>query len=280
MQYIIYCDESEKKGEFFGNFYGGALIRSNHLDNTVDKLNMKKDSLGFKGEIKWQKVTDQYLEKYIDLVDYFFEFIKEDIVKLRIMFTQNYFKASNLTKEQRDNEFFLLYYQFLKHAFGLKYSNLSTDTISLKIFFDKLPDTKEANRNFKDYIYKLQQVEQFQEANLVIKKDHIIEAISHDHVILQCMDIILGGMHFRLNNLHLKKPEGSNRRGKRTIAKEKLYKRINAHIREIYPGFNIGSSTGISAIVENYWLHPYRHWLFKATDYVIDTSRSKGYAKK
>ncbi len=29
MQYIIYCDESVKRGDYFSNFYGGALVRSN-----------------------------------------------------------------------------------------------------------------------------------------------------------------------------------------------------------------------------------------------------------
>ncbi len=31
--YIIYCDESVKKGKYFSNFYGGAIINSNDLDS-------------------------------------------------------------------------------------------------------------------------------------------------------------------------------------------------------------------------------------------------------
>jgi hypothetical protein len=27
-EYIIYCDESESKGRFYSNFYGGALIKA------------------------------------------------------------------------------------------------------------------------------------------------------------------------------------------------------------------------------------------------------------
>ncbi|EMY8532998.1 TPA: DUF3800 domain-containing protein [Bacillus paranthracis] len=262
MQYIIYCDESEKNGKFFGNFYGGALVRSIHFHEVKDALAAKKAELGFSGEVKWQKVTANYLEKYMELMKCFFDFIKQDKVKIRIMFTHNKNLATNLTKEQRDKEYFLLYYQFFKHAFGFQYSNNTRNSISLYTYFDQLPDTKEKNREFIDYIYKLQYMEEFKKANLFFNsKDDIAEAKSHNHDILQCLDVILGAMEFRLNEKHKAKPEGQRTRGKRTIAKEKLYKFINQNIREIYPNFNIGESTGKSSIGDK-WLHPYRHWKF------------------
>ncbi len=262
MQYIIYCDESEKNGKFFGNFYGGALVKSIHFHEVKDALEEKKVELGFSGEVKWQKVTGNYLEKYIELMQCFFDFIKQNKVKIRIMFTHNKNLATNLTKEQRDNEYFLLYYQFFKHAFGLQYSNNTSNSISLYTYFDQLPDTQEKNQKFIDYIYRLQFMEEFKKANLFFhSKDDIAEAKSHHHVILQCLDVILGAMEFRLNEKHKAKPEGQRTRGKRTIAKEKLYKFINKNIREIYPNFNIGESTGKGKI-EDKWLHPYRHWKF------------------
>ena len=103
-----------------------------------------------------------------------------------------------------------------------------------------------------------------------MKKEDIAEVTSHDHVILQCMDIVLGSIFFRLNNLHLEKPEGSRRRGKRTIAKEKLYKYINKKVRGIYPNLNIGITTGINGEFKSLWDHQYRHWLFRPHDYEIN----------
>ncbi|MEC5395322.1 hypothetical protein [Bergeyella sp. RCAD1439] len=79
---------------------------------------------------------------------------------------------------------------------------------------------------------------------------------------MQCLDIVLGSMSFRLNDMHKEKLQGQSRRGKRTIAKEKLYKHINSLIREIRPNFNIGISTGIDGDALNRFSHPYRHWLF------------------
>ncbi|PAE20545.1 hypothetical protein CHH80_11070 [Bacillus sp. 7504-2] len=267
MQYIIYCDESEKNGKYFGNFYGGALVRSIDFHEVKNQLENKKKELGFTGEVKWQKVTEHYLNKYIALIDTFFDFIRNDKVKVRIMFTHNMYVATGLTKEQRDNEYFLLYYQFFKHAFGLRYSNPGTEKISLYIFFDQLPDTKLKNQNFIDYIYDLQYQPEFEASSLFFnKKDDIAEAVSHNHVILQCLDIVLGAIEFRLNEKHKAIPEGKKRRGKRTRAKENLYKHINKRIREIYPGFNIGESTGRGSDNANLWIHPYRHWKFKPSE--------------
>ncbi|MDX6154321.1 DUF3800 domain-containing protein [Marinococcus sp. PL1-022] len=264
MQYIVYCDESEKNGAYFGDFYGGVLVRSIHFEEVKNELERKKEQLNFgNSEVKWQKVTSNYLDKYIELMDKFFEFVKEDKLKIRIMFTHNRYIALGLSNEQKEKQYFLLYYQFFKHAFGFRYSNPTGEKISLYPFFDQLPDTKEKNDRFKAYIYNLQNQDVFKDANLFIhSKDDIAEANSHDHVILQCLDVVLGAIEFRLNGKHKIIPEGEKRRGKRTVAKEKLYKEINSRIREVYPNFNIGDSTGIKGKVENNWLHSYRHWKF------------------
>ncbi|WP_408893528.1 DUF3800 domain-containing protein [Paenibacillus taichungensis] len=265
-QYIIYTDESEKKGRFFGNFYGGVLVRSQDFDHIKKSLDQKKEELNIKGEVKWQKVTENYLQKYLELMSLFFDYVAEDKIKVRIMFTHNIKQAIGLTKEQREQEYFLLYYQFFKHIFGFQHS-IPTHTMpnptSLYVLFDQLPDTKEKNERFKNYIYRLQEQDEFKAANLIFQSmNDIGEATSHEHILLQCLDVTLGAMEFRLNEKHKDKPEGQRTRGKRTRAKEKLYKYINSRIRDIYPGFNIGSTTGIE-IISDRWNHPYRHWCFQ-----------------
>ena len=78
------------------------------------------------------------------MMDVFFSFIRADRLKIRIMFRQSAMVASNLTKEQQDSGFHLLYYQFIKHAFGLKYIE-SDEEVYLRLYFDKLPDKKLKN---------------------------------------------------------------------------------------------------------------------------------------
>lgn len=275
MYFVIYCDESVTKGKFFSHFYGGALVRSNHLEMVIADLNAKKRELNLNDEVKWQKVTSQYLDKYRSLIDLFFDFIERDMVKVRVMFTQNYYRPTALTAEQHENGFFILYYHFLKYAFGLPYSDEASSPVGLKFYLDQLPDTRAKSERFKSYILGLAAHTEFRRAGLFINKEDIAEVVSHDHVILQCLDVILGSMNFRLNDLHKEKPPGSRKRGKRTIAKEQLYKHINVRIQRIYPHFNIGISTGTHGDLSNRWRHPYRHWRLVPTDHEIDPAQGK-----
>jgi hypothetical protein len=87
-EYIIYCDESEESGQYFGNFYGGALVCSEHLDEVKSLIAAKKAELNLFGEVKWSKITENYAEKYIAMMDLFFDLIRDGKIKVRIMFTQ------------------------------------------------------------------------------------------------------------------------------------------------------------------------------------------------
>ncbi len=281
-EYVIYCDESDVNGRYFSNFYGGALVTSSELQNVTNKLIETKQLLNLHKEVKWTKITENYVDKYISLMETYFNLIAENKIKIRIMFTQNSIIPYNLDKEQIDNEYFLLYYQFIKNAFGLQYSNDSNppSEIRVRICLDALPDTREKGTKFKNFLLGLNENTNFKEANIYIDKNQISEVNSHDHPILQCLDIILGSMQFRLNDKHKEKPEGAKTRGKRTIAKEKVYKYINSRIRQIYPNFNIGVSTSIRGDVTNRWFDPYRHWVFVPQEHTFDSSLTKTSAKK
>jgi len=104
-------------------------------------LETEKQRLGLQ-EVKWNKVSAAYLEKYIAMTNLFFDLIESGKIKVRIMFTQNALSAVGLTREQKEESYFRLYYQFLKHAFGLIYSNSSSKPVYLRIYMDQLPDTK------------------------------------------------------------------------------------------------------------------------------------------
>ena len=276
---IIYCDESAQNGKFYGNFFGGALVESGNLNLIQEILERKKEELHFAGEVKWVKVSaGPYCEKYISFVNTIFDLIQQNLLKIRIMFRQKIYIPIGLTKEQRDNEYFLLYFQFLKHAFGVGYANESEDKIYLRILMDQLPDTRERADKFKDFIYRLQYSEEFLNAKICIRKRDIGEVISHDHVILQALDIILGAMNFRLNDLYKEKPLGQKKRGKKTLAKEKVYKVIYNRISEIKPRFNIGVNTGGSG--RERWEMPYRHWNFIPKNHEVDYSKSKSHENK
>ncbi len=273
---VIYTAESDKAGEYFSNFYGGVLVRSRDLAAAVERLEKIKLQQNLFGEIKWQKVTQPYLEKYIAVMDEFFDLIADDLAKVRIMFTSNQYVPQGLTTEQRQTVYHRLYYQFIKHTFGLHYCTVEhSPPIRIRLNLDQMPTSREQTAQFKSYVEGLNHNPQFRDAGIKFDKQQIAEVDSHDHVLLQCLDIVLGSVVFRLNNKHKLKPAGQHRRGKRTIAKEKLYKHISLRIRQIYPNFNIGESTGTQGNLANRWQHPYRHWKLIPRDHQHDRSKAK-----
>jgi len=275
VEYIIYTDESDKRGKYYSNFYGGVLVRSLDIQGIVRRLERCKAELRLHREVKWQKVTANYLEKYKALMDAFFQEVGAGRVKVRIMFTQNLFVPSGLTPEQRRNEYYLLYYQFIKHAFGLRFSNPGGQLVRVRLNLDRLPGNGKENARFRGFILGLNKNPELKAANIHFSADQIAELRSHDHVLLQCLDVVLGAMAFRLNDKHKAKRKGKRRRGNRTIAKHELYKHIQRLIQRIYPGFNVGVTTGRQGAIANLWHHPYRHWKFVPKHHRRDPSQVK-----
>ena len=77
MECILYCDESCSDGPKFSDFFGGCLVSSKDLIPIASAIEAKKQELNLFGEIKWTKVTDQYLDKYIQIMDLFFSYIRD-----------------------------------------------------------------------------------------------------------------------------------------------------------------------------------------------------------
>lgn len=264
MAYIIYCDESSDKGSKFCDFFGGCMIDSRDQFELTQALDQKKRDLHLDHEVKWTRVTENYLSKYIELIDLFFDYIQAGKIKVRIMFRSASDAPSHTTTTNVDDKYFKLYYQFLKHSFGLMTIPKDCTPTNVIIFLDVLPDKHGKRDEFKKFLHAMPQSQDFSESHISIRERDIIEVDSRDHVLLQCTDIVLGAMNFKLNGLNLSKPEGQARRGKRTIAKEKLYKHIQKRISEIHPSFNAGVSTGNRGLSNPHWDSPYEHWLFKS----------------
>ena len=253
-----------KKDQSIATFFGGCLVSSKDMPEIVNTLNAKKVDLRFHGEVKWSKVTSNYLNKYIDLITLFFSYVKNGKIKVRIMFRNNKDLPSDYPSRPSEDKYFKLYYQFIKHAFGFMHYSVESKPVYLRIYLDQLPDKKENCSEFKRFLVDLPNTSDFSNSTIKIRKSDVAEVKSHDHVLLQCLDIVLGAMFFRLNQMNKAIPDGKTRRGKRTIAKEKLYKHILAEINDIFPNFNIGESTSNrgNQYPDFYWLHKYRHWRF------------------
>jgi Protein of unknown function (DUF3800) len=224
-------------------------------------LRIAKAKIGFLKELKWQRVTEQWLNGYEQMITSFFDVIRAGDVRMRVMF-----RASDVPTTQsralRDESYFKLYYQFIKHAFGLAHVPDRPDGARLRLFFDQFPHTREKVMQFKGFLGALPEAATLRHAQLHLSPDHITEVNSKEHVLLQCVDVVLGAMAFRLNEMHLVKLEGQRQRGKRTMAKDRLYRHILAEICTLKPAFNPKISTAAQPFPEGSWSMPYRHWLF------------------
>ena len=259
-EHVIYTDESSQTGRCFAHFYGGALIRSDDLEYVREILQAQADRLGLGAEIKWRKVSEGYLDRYLAMMDAFFDLVAADLVKIRVMFT----RAGALpppTPYHREHRYHLLYYQFLKYAFGLRHCNPDPGGLTLRLYVDRLPDSPQKNALFKSHLLTLQDSREYRAARICIPRDQVAEVDSREHLPLQCVDVVLGAMQFRLNGSHRAEREGDGARGKKTIAKETLYEHICARIRQIHPEF-VAEATTARTCGEDRWRHPYRHWLF------------------
>lgn len=274
-EYLIFLDESERKGAFFSNFYGGVIVGAAQYERVTARLAQKKRDLNFFGEVKWSKVSQPYLPKYISLISTFFEEVAAGHLRVRVMFRQNAHVPQGLSREQLEDEYFRLYYQFVKHAFGLLRMPDHGHPVNVRLYFDDLPDKEEKRQNFKGFVLGLARNEKIVSNNILLLPENVTEVRSHDHVLLQCLDIVLGSMAFRLNDKHVEKPPGKRVRGKKTIAKEKVYRAILAEIRRLKPRFNIGVSTGSTHPTHPLWFDAYVHWSFKPHGAAWDATLTK-----
>lgn len=269
MEYIIYCDESTGKGKYYSNFFGGALVQSKDFDQIKQTLDEKKQSLNITAEMKWIKVTSSYLMKYVEIMDTFFSFVKDKKIKVRIMFQRNDQMPSHLGKEQVENRYYLLYYQFIKHAFGIVHHPQANAPVYLRLYFDEIPFPLYQREVFKAHIFSLQRNAKFKQAGIMIRRDDIAEIDSKRHSIQQCVDVILGSISFMLNKKNLEMTEGATERGSRTIAKEKLFMHILELIQDSdgVEFFDISTSTPIRSL-DDLWETPYLHWKLIPSEYL------------
>jgi hypothetical protein len=104
-EYLLFCDESDKRGRYYSNFYGGVRIAASQLTTVETALTARKQTLGLTSEIKWQKVGVDVVERYEQFMREFFDQIAAGRVCMRVMFTQNAQVPVGLTREQQEGSY-------------------------------------------------------------------------------------------------------------------------------------------------------------------------------
>lgn len=140
----IFCDETWTNQTEYKNvkkpyivFYG-IMIESSNEDSLLQKIELFKKQRGLFSvekdasiEIKWQKVEEEWKSskkvgrrsRYEDFLDIFFDEVKSKRISFGYMFldkTEYDYREKKFLKVQTDNRqnfFFMLYFQFLYHCF-------------------------------------------------------------------------------------------------------------------------------------------------------------------
>ena len=186
----IYCDESRpdlftttshEKDNYL--LIGGLKLLAKHRESIKESIKNLRKKYNIYSEIKWNKVSRNKIEFYKELIDIFFLF--KDNLRFRCIAVE----AKKMDVEHfHDNDaelgFYKFYYQLLNHWI-LDYNNY-------KIFTD-LKTNREKNR--------------LNILNSILNNTHLFSYISsiqalpsHQVVLLQLTDLLLGLAGARLNN--------------------------------------------------------------------------------
>lgn len=250
-RYVIVCDESTRHGRNYSYFFGGALVKESEYQKINEVLKIYSESKGL-GEVKRTKITLTNYRNYIEFLDLFFTYVQSSKVKARVMFAKN--EELDVIPSSLDETYCKFYYLFIRYAFSIFYAK---QDIQLRLIFDDLPETKEACTKFKGYlVHNLNIANVFRGNHVKIIEKDIEEVDSKRHMILQCMDVVMGMIDFYLNST------AEERVSKRGQAKVAVCKHILAKIQEIHPDFIMHLTT--QPIYSNKgWVDPYKHFAYK-----------------
>lgn len=249
--YVIICDESTKKGSNFSYFYGGAMLQENKYDKISKLLEFRKSEHGLH-EMKRIKITEKNYKDYINVLELFFVFVKSGDIKMRIMFSPN----DQLSfKHNTHDTFMKFYYTFIINAFNIFYAK---EDFNLRLICDDLPETKDQCKLFKKCIInKIRNNDKVNTNKVYINRDRIEEVDSQKHVILQCVDVIVGLTDFYLNT-----SKEDIKKSKRARARLYVWEYICSQIMCIDENFQLTKTTQ-PIFSHKGWKGQYKHFVYK-----------------
>lgn len=198
--YNIYCDEStylENDGHPY-MIYGYVSVAYNQMDFIKKNIIALRCKYKFKGEIKWNNVSESMYPFYADIVDLFFS-------------SNLNFRAVIVDKSQIDNSrpeytfndfYFRMYYQLIHHKIDME--NV------YNIYFD-IKDTCSQRK-----LHKLKEILKY---NASIRNFQFIR--SYESYFMQLADLLMGAINYNLR-IQFKEIEG------KVCAKLKLIDKIKS----------------------------------------------------
>ncbi|MCK6569718.1 hypothetical protein L6V77_01250 [Myxococcota bacterium] len=282
----IYADEAWTHGgeplNRYWCFFGGILGLESALDRLNTDLGKIKASHQATGEVKWTNVKASNLQCCKDMVDCVAQQIREGHIRYRQMFLDRQFvriapngevEADGLTVQ------FKLFYQFLKHAFGLKYLPVAPHGEKHRILvrLDDHSSLKHKN-GLRSFVENL--------PNYWGRHDLSIEVTfvnSTRNNRLQICDLMMGAAGSHGNKAEKRRKPGQRGMTPKQKIKAELAKHIYDQLRQLNlemcgsTAFNWFETKSLCGDFRNVYAYSIRMWKFKPARYQIDEGWTNAY---
>ena len=278
MQYQIFADEAWTQGGHplhrYWCFLGGVFGETQRLDRFDSALRSITALHGIKGEVKWGKLRANNIACFKDLVDCLIQNLDAGNLKYRQTFLDRRYvwvPSRGQTPLSPLEVQFRIYYQFLKHAFGLRYLPNSTGgPIDIQINLDDHSSQSEKQR-LMTFAQNLPA--QLRRSDFSVSVSFLN---SNRNTLLQISDLVMGAAGSHGNKMQQKRKSGQ--RG--MTSKQKLRQDLCSHIYNGFrtldakhrgtKAFNWFETTGHNGSQANRYHHALRIWKFVPASHIVD----------
>ena len=210
--YAFFCDESGISNDRFC-VVGGLCLHKDTIGDVHRNIAAFRKEHGMHAELKWSKVSNQKIDQYKSLVDYFFAMNNSNLIHFHcVIFDNHRWRNGDFNNGDRDMGISKLYYQLLHHRFA----KVCGSSESLFVCMDR--------RNSSTSLNDLRDMLNAASRRDFSHKGPFKEVISEDSKLddlLQLNDVILGAVCAAKNGKHILP---STRQAKREIAELVLEK--------------------------------------------------------
>jgi hypothetical protein len=277
--YELWADEAwTHGGEMlrYWCFFGGVMGPSKDIDRLETELAKVKAAYGHTAEIKWTKLKARNLPCYRSFVDCFVRLLRSTDLHYRQVFLDRsyvYVAPANGNGDLGELDVqFRIYYQFLKHAFGIKWLPVA-DFGEVSEIWMRLDDhsSKQHKQGLANFLTTLPA--RIRRTDLSIS---VVFKSSKTSCRLQIADLLMGAAGSHGNKKHLTRETGQRGMKPRQRVRYELAKYIYDALRKLdadergSAAFNWFETTGHDGDPANRFKHKLRIWKFKPHSYRID----------
>lgn len=275
-QYEIFADEAWTHNSpplrRYHNFFGGIFGTESHLGALDTQLRQAIAATGNNQEIKWQHLTPRNVGLYMAFADHLFDAIRGNKVTYRQMFCDRSVLRVEPSGESRPTEIdvqFKLYYQFLKHCFGIKHLP-DKESSEILVRLDGHSSQKHKTK-LTGYAEELPGALGLR--NLTVR---LTFEQSERTPRIQVCDLLMGAAGSYGNKMHQLRENGASGMTPKQKARLEFAKFVYGNLKNINNaargsgGFNWFETTGMSGDPKNMLTHPVRIWKFLPSRYQVD----------